>query len=97
MRAIDDDIRPIYTEKRLSRNLNNNELADPIAQAILNDGARAVTSSTLLLVDPTKIRKEFSYKMQYVTRVRDVSRSSKEEVSYRGKECITYMILLENA
>ena len=78
VRAIDDDIRPIYTEKRLSRNLNNDELSDPIAQAILKDGARSVTSDTLLLVDPTEIRKEFSYKMQYVTRVRDASRSSKE-------------------
>ena len=76
VRAIDDDIRPIYTEKRLSLNLNNDKLADPIAQAILKDGARSVTSDTLLLVDPTEIRKEYSYKMQYVTRVRDASRSS---------------------
>jgi len=50
VRAIDDDIRPIYTEKRLSRNLNNDALADPIAQAILKDGARSITSDTLLLV-----------------------------------------------
>jgi hypothetical protein len=63
VRAIDDGIRPIYTEKRLSRNLNNDELSDPIAQAILKDSARSVTSDTLLLVDPTEIRKEFSYKI----------------------------------
>ena len=88
MRAIDDDIRPIYTEKRLSRNLNNDKLADPIAQAVLNDGARSVTSDTLLLVDPTEIRKEFSYKMQYVTRVRDASRSSKENCEVRKADRI---------
>ena len=76
VRAIDDDTRPIYTEKRLSRNLNNDALAAPIEQAILKDGARSVTSDTLLLVDPTEIRKEFSYKMQYVTRVLDASRPS---------------------
>ena len=35
-------------------------------------------SDTLLLVDPTEIRKEFSHKMEFVTRVRDASRSSKE-------------------
>jgi hypothetical protein len=64
--------------KRLSRNLNNDKLAVPIAQAILKDGARSVTSDTLLIVDPTEIRKEYSYKMQYVTRVRDASPSSKE-------------------
>ena len=28
VRAIDDDIRPIYTEKKLSRNLNNDKLAE---------------------------------------------------------------------
>ena len=78
VRAIDNDIRPVYTEKRLSRNLNNDALAAPIEQAILKDGVRSITSDTLLLVDPTEIRKEFSYKMQYVTRVRDASRSSKE-------------------
>ena len=77
-KKIDDDTRPIYTEKRLSRNLNNEALAAPIEQAILKDGARSVTSDTLLLVDPTEIRKEYSYKMQYVTRVRYASRSSKE-------------------
>ena len=27
VRAIDDDIRPIYTEKRLSRNLNNDKFS----------------------------------------------------------------------
>ena len=36
VRAIDDDIRPIYTEKRLSRNLNNDALAASIEQAIIS-------------------------------------------------------------
>ena len=44
----------------------------------MKDGARSVRGDTLLLVDPTEIRKEFSYKMEFVTRVRDASRSSKE-------------------
>ena len=78
VRAIDDDIRPIYTEKRLSRNLDDEALEAAVAQAILDEGARTVRSDTLLLVDPTEIRKEFSYKMEFVTLVRDASRSSKE-------------------
>ena len=49
-----------------------------VSEAVLRDGARSVRSDTLLLVDPTEIRKEFSYKMEFVTHVRDVSRSSKE-------------------
>ena len=78
VRAIDDDIRPIYTEKRLSRNLDDEALEAAVARAILAEGARTVRSDTLLLIDPTEIRKEFSYKMEFVTHVRDASRSSKE-------------------
>ena len=78
VRAIDDDTRPIYTEKRLSRNLDDEALESSVAEAVLRDGARSVRGDTLLLVDPTEIRKEFSYKMEFVTRVRDASRSSKE-------------------
>ena len=77
VRVIDDDIRPIYTEKRLSRNLDDETLESSVAEAVLKDGARSVRGDTLLLVDPTEIRKEFSYKMEFVTRVRDASRSSK--------------------
>jgi len=45
---------------------------------VLKDGARSVRADTLLLVDPTEIRKEFAHAMEHVTRVRDASRSSKE-------------------
>ena len=78
VRAIDDDIKPIYTEKRLSRNLDDDALESAISSAILASGARHVKRDTLVLVDPTEIRKEFSHMMEYVTRVRDASRSSKE-------------------
>ena len=78
VRAIDDDIEPIYTEKRLSRNIDNKDLERLVSSAILAEGARHVKQDTLILVDPTEIRKEFGYKMEYVTRVRDASRSSKE-------------------
>ena len=78
VRAIDDDIKPIYTEKRLSRNLDDGGIGDSVAAAVLKAGAASVRSDTLLLVDPTEIRKEFARAMEYVTRVRDASRSSKE-------------------
>ena len=78
VRSIDDDIRPIYTEKRLSRNLNDGMLGQSVAQAVLNDGVRFVKDGTLLLFDPTEIRKEFAHAMEHVTLVRDASRSSKE-------------------
>ena len=53
VRAIDDDIRPIYTEKRLSRNLDDDTLEQAVAGAVLKVGARSVRGDTLLLVDPT--------------------------------------------
>ena len=40
---IDDDIRPIYTEKRLSRNMDDETLEESVAEAVLRDGARSVT------------------------------------------------------
>ena len=40
---IDDDIRPIYTEKRLSRNMDDETLEASVAEAVLRDGARSVT------------------------------------------------------
>ena len=42
VRAIDDDIRPIYTEKRLSRNLDDETLEASMAKAVLKAGARSV-------------------------------------------------------
>ena len=78
VRATDDDIRPIYTEKRLSRNLDSDGIGDSVAAAVLKAGAASVRSDTLLLVDPTEMRKEFAHAMEYLTRVRDASRSSKE-------------------
>ena len=78
VRAIDDDIKPICTEKRLSRNLDDGTLGPRVSGAILREGAKTVRSDTLLLVDPTEVRKEYAYKMEFVTRVRDASRSSKE-------------------
>ena len=46
VRAIDDDIRPIYTEKRLSRNLDDDTLEQAVAEAVLKDGAKSVRADT---------------------------------------------------
>ena len=73
VRAIDDDVEPIQTEKRLSRNIEDEHLGDAVAQAILAEGANLVKKDTLILVYPTEIRKEYAYKMECLTRVRDAS------------------------
>ncbi len=78
VRAIDDDIKPIMTEKRLSRNLDDEKLESLISDAILNEGVRHVKKDTLILVDPTEIKKEYGFRMEHISCVRDASRSSKE-------------------
>ncbi len=78
VRAIDDDIKPIMTEKRLSRNLDDETLEKQLAEAVLKEGARHVKKDTLILVDPTEIKKEYGFHMEHISRVRDASRSSKE-------------------
>ena len=40
--------------------MDDETLEASVAEAVLRDGARSVRSDTLLLVDPTEIRKEFS-------------------------------------
>ena len=78
MRAINDDSDMRHAvEKRLSRNVANEDIGPEIDKAILAEGAKHVREDSLILVDPTEIRKEFGLKMEHVTMVRDASRSSK--------------------
>ena len=65
-------------EKRLSRNVANEDIGTEIDKAILAEGAKHVRDGSLILVDPTEIWKEFGLRMEHVTMVRDASRSSKE-------------------
>ncbi len=84
MRSINNDPDKRHSvEKRLSRNISSPELCDSINEALLAEGVRHIKDNTLILVDPTEIRKEFANHMEYVTTVRDASRSSKE-----GKEVL---------
>lgn len=87
MRAINDDSDMRHAiEKRLSRNVADEKIGEDIDRAILAEGAKHVRDDTLILVDPTEIRKEFGIHMEHVTMVRDASRSSKEgrDVLVRG-------------
>lgn len=79
MRSITDvsDMRHAV-EKRLSRNLAAEGLADDVGSAVLEAGAKSVREDSLILVDPTEICKEYGFHMEYVSMVRDASRSSKE-------------------
>ena len=78
VRMLDEDVTPKKTEDRLSRNLASEGLAEEVSAAVLADAARHVRRDTLILVDPTEIQKRNAFRMEYLTLVRDASRSSKE-------------------
>ena len=87
MRAINDDSDMRHAvEKRLSRNVADEKIGEDIDRAILAEGAKHVRDDTLILVDPTEIRREFGIHMEHVTTARDASRSSEEgrDVLFHG-------------
>ena len=77
MRAINNDSdMKNAVEKRLSRNVANEDIGAEIDKAILAEGAKHVRDDSLILVDPTEIRNEFGLCLEHVTLVRDASHSS---------------------
>ena len=54
VRAIEDYVAPIQTEKRLSRNIEDETVELEISAPILSEGARHVRKDTLILIDPTE-------------------------------------------
>jgi hypothetical protein len=58
---------------RLSRNLGRKGLSDHIGDAVLSEGAKYVAEDTLLIIDPTDIRKPYAKRMEHLARIRDAS------------------------
>ena len=69
---------------RLSMNLADESLCTAVNEAVLAEGSRRARADTLAIVDPTEARKELGCRMKYISRVRDASRSSKEDGSAEG-------------
>jgi hypothetical protein len=72
-RALDEKITPKKIEDRLSRNLETPGLCDVLNEQIARSAARRVKRDTLIIIDPTDIRKEYAKKMPFLGRVRDGS------------------------
>lgn len=72
-RALDEPITMKKIEDRLSRMLRSEEIEPTLAEVIARLGARRVRQDTLIVVDPTDIRKLYAQKMEYLARVRDGS------------------------
>jgi hypothetical protein len=73
-RELEEDIPLKKTEERLSRNLLREGLDEGIFRAIAKEGAKRIHKDTLLLVDPTDIRKLYARKMPYLATIRDGSK-----------------------
>jgi hypothetical protein len=72
-RALDEPIALKKTEERLSRNLKANGLDEKLNAIIAGEGASRIGKDTLIIVDPTDIRKDYAEKMPYLANIRDGS------------------------
>lgn len=73
-RGLNEDILLKKTEERLSRNLAREGLDEGVCLAIAKEGAKRVGKDTLVVIDPTDIRKLYARRMPYLATVRDGSK-----------------------
>lgn len=85
--VLNEDINQHATQKRLSRNLIRKELADTVADQILNYAAGYVKASTTLVVISHGLEKPRSMMMQYQD---EVSRFTHVDYSYRICEIVAH-------
>jgi hypothetical protein len=72
-RSLDEDIELKKTEERLSRNLNTPGLGRQINNQIAHASARRIHKDTLIIIDPSDIRKNYAKAMPFLGHVRDGS------------------------
>lgn len=65
-KALNEDIRLHATHKRLSRNLDNQELTTDMSDRLLQLGAARVQSNTCLIVHFYEIKKKYARKVEYL-------------------------------
>ena len=72
-RALDERIALQKTEERLSHHLASEGMGQAVNEAVAQDAAARVRQDTLIVIDPTDIRKTYAEKMPYLATVRDGS------------------------
>ena len=82
-RALDEPIALKKTEERLSRNLAAKGMDEKLNAIIAAEGASRIGRDTLIIVDPTDIRKEYAEKMPYLATIHDGS-SGELATGYSG-------------
>jgi len=72
-RMLEEPISLKKVEERLSRQLLRRGIGQKVQHNLLRMGAKHVGKDTLLILDPSDIRKKYAKKMQYLATVRDGS------------------------
>jgi hypothetical protein len=73
-RSLQEEIRLIKTETRLSRNAKAKGVAKNVTEALIQEGAVWIKNDTVLAIDISDIAKEYAEKMEYLATVRDGSK-----------------------
>jgi hypothetical protein len=72
-RALNEDVTLKKTEERLSRHLKKDGMGQKINEQIARHAAPRIKADTLIVIDPTDVRKNYAKKMPYLATVRDGS------------------------
>jgi hypothetical protein len=72
-RALGETIGLKKTEERLSRHLKHEDLDQQLNEHVAGQASSRIHRDTLLIIDPSDIRKTYARKMPYLSRVRDGS------------------------
>jgi len=72
-RALNEPIRLIKTENRLSRNLDDRDFTEEINNQICRLGGAKVLDDMVIAIDPGDIRKRHASKMEYLCKIHDGS------------------------
>jgi hypothetical protein len=82
-RSLGEPVSLKKTEERLSRNILNAGLDEKLNRIIAGEGAKRIKKDTLIIVDPTDIRKEYARKMPHLATIHDGS-SGELATGYSG-------------
>jgi hypothetical protein len=72
-RSLDEEIKLIKTENRLSRHMSKEDLTDKINSTLIDDSAYRITENTVLALDLSDVNKPFAKKMENLASVWDGS------------------------
>lgn len=72
-RTLEESISVKKVEERLSRQLGRKGLGSMIQKNVLKLASRRIGEDTLLILDPSDIRKKYAKKMEYLSKVHDGS------------------------